>query len=71
MDVRQAVLGCVHCRLTNATSHEAQKLSKSTKTNVPFDMKVIDVYTFRQRRDEDVDIAMCYDWIRIQHCYVF
>jgi hypothetical protein len=63
--------------LTNATRHEAQKISKSTKTNVPFDMKVIDVYTpsdirtFRHRRDEDVDIAMCYDWIRIRHCYVF
>jgi hypothetical protein len=48
---------------------------KSTKTDVPFDMKVIDVYTprdirtFRQRRDEDVDIAMCYDWLRIRNLF--
>jgi hypothetical protein len=43
------------------------KDSKSTKTDVPFDMKVIDVYTtsdihtLRQRIDENVDIAMRFD----------
>ena len=44
-DVREAVIGCGHCRLANATSHENQQIMRSLDSDVPFDVICLDVYS--------------------------
>lgn len=44
-DIREAVLGCGHCRLANATSHEAQQVLRSLDSDVPFDVVAMDAYS--------------------------
>ena len=44
-DIRDAVLGCAHCRLANATSHENQQILRSLDSDVPFDVVAMDTYS--------------------------
>ena len=44
-DVRTAVATCAHCKLANATSHEAQAVLTAISTDTPFDVVAIDVWS--------------------------
>jgi hypothetical protein len=43
-DVKEAVLKCGHCRVANATSHEAQQILGALTVDEPFDVITIDVW---------------------------
>jgi hypothetical protein len=44
-DVTEAVRACAHCKLANATSHEAQQMLHTMETDEPFDVIVLDVWS--------------------------
>ena len=43
-DVRAMTLGCAHCRISNATSHEAQQQLQTILSDSPFDAVSMDVW---------------------------
>ena len=43
-DIREAVIGCAHCALTNATSHESQQIIQALSFDVPFDVISMDIW---------------------------
>jgi hypothetical protein len=44
-ETRLAVSGCVHCRLANITSHEAQMQLHSLSCDIPFDIMFLDIWS--------------------------
>jgi hypothetical protein len=44
-DITEFVLSCAYCRLSNATSHEAQSILQAIETQEPFDVIFLDVWT--------------------------
>ena len=44
MNIRDAVLGCGHCKLANITSHEAQMMLRTFDVDTPFDVVTIDAW---------------------------
>ena len=44
-DIREAVQGCAHCVLTNATGHKAQQIWKALEFDVPFDVISMDIWS--------------------------
>ena len=43
-DVVEAIRGCAHCRLANATSHENQQILQALPCDEPFDVITLDVW---------------------------
>jgi hypothetical protein len=44
-DIREAVQGCAHCVLTNATGHKSQQIWKALEFDVPFDVISMDIWS--------------------------
>ena len=45
LDVKEAIATCAHCRLANATGHEAQQVLTSISSDTPFDVIALDVWS--------------------------
>ena len=56
MDVREAVGACAHCKLANATGHEASNILQALSTDGPFDVIAIDVWSPGAVPDKDGNI---------------
>ena len=62
-DTNKAVLGCAHCKLANATSHEDQQILQTLNSDIPFDVITINVHTpgDMPSKDGDVKLLTCLD----------
>lgn len=57
-DVRNVILGCAHCNLTNAVSHENQLKLHTMACNQPFNMVFINFWSPGKITDKHDDIKI-------------
>ena len=61
--IKETVSSCAHCKLTNATSHQAQQVLEALSCDGPFDVVSLDVWTPGNvvNKHGDTKIATCCD----------